>query len=105
MKTNETNNKYKYKNQPLIRDFNNCIRFNENRIISKLVEIARRHGYDLSEIAKETHSGKFSQGEVEQLLQLIGYSVSGFCDLELVTKTSKAKALRALKTHVNSEQK
>lgn len=79
--------------QPIAIAADGCTRFSENRIVSRLLTVAQEHGYGLHEIAIAIAAaeGKFEQAEVEQLTQLIGYSVSGFCDLS----TSKGYSKRA----------
>jgi len=74
-------NGYKYKMQPIVFDKKGTARFAENRIISKLLDVAQE--------------GKFSIEEIEQFNQLIGYSVSGFgeisCHRALTIKNADKK--------------
>ena len=83
---------YKFRMQPVVVAADGCARFAENRIVRKLLTIAQEHGYGLNEIAVNQGEGEFDQTEVEQLDQLIGYSVSGFCDLSTSSAHSKRTA-------------
>ena len=58
--------------QPTEIDSNGTIRFKENKIVSKLLEHCSARGLSLNEIAL---SG-FSKDDHDQLMQLIGYSLS-----------------------------
>jgi len=82
---------YKFRMQPVVVAADGVHRFAENRIVRKLLTLAQERGYGLNEIAVERSEGKLDPAEVEQLTQLIGYSVSGFCTLS----TSSAYAKRA----------
>ena len=92
-------NGYKYKMQPIVIDKNGTPRFAENRIISKLLEVARIAEYDLNCIHMDAQEGKFSIEEIEQFNQLIGYSVSGFgeisCHRGLTIKNADKKGRKA----------
>lgn len=59
-------------------------RFKENRIVGRLLENSRQHGYGLNEAAM----GDYTDEERMQLAQLIGYSVSGYGSLSYVTDES-----------------
>jgi hypothetical protein len=83
---------YRFKMQPVVTAADGCARFAENRIVRKLLTFAQERGYGLNEIAMDTAEGKFDPAEVEQLMQLLGYSVSGFCDLSTSTAYSKRTA-------------
>lgn len=58
--------------QPL-QMVNGVLRFKENKIVSKLLEVASAHGCGLNELARMD----FSHDDWQQLRQLIGYSHSG----------------------------
>jgi len=83
---------YKFRMQPVVVAADGCARFAENRIVRKLLTVGQEHGYGLHGIALAQAEGKFSQEEVEQLTQLIGYSVSGFCDLSTSRAGSRRRA-------------
>ena len=85
-------NGYKYTMQPIIEGSDGVIRFSENRIISALVEHGRLTGFDLNYIHAEAQEGAFSVEEIEQLNQLIGYSVSGFCEISCHRGSVKYRA-------------
>lgn len=56
------------------------VRFTQNGIVRWLVDHAT---IDLNEIFLRVEHGQFERGDYVQLMQLIGYSVSGFGDLGL----------------------
>jgi len=86
---------YNFKMQPVVLAEDGCVRFAENRIVRKLLTVAQETGFGLNEIALAQAKGMFSQEEVEQLTQLIGYSVSGFCDLSTSRTASKRRASKS----------
>lgn len=63
--------------QPVVIAGDGCARFKENKIVTYLPEVARINGVGLNEIAIKG----FDQDDYSQLMQLIGYSVSGYGDL------------------------
>jgi hypothetical protein len=59
-------------------------RFKENAIVHYMLEAGRGAGlFDLNSLA--SHVPAFSREDHEQLAQLIGYSVSGACDLSYMS--------------------
>lgn len=90
----------KFPNQPLVTGDDGVIRFRENRIISKLVEVARKSGFGLNEIAIDLARNCYEPWESAQLTQLIGYSVSGWGDLPVVQE-NYSKRLAKLDKKVN----
>ena len=66
--------------QPISKDKNGVTRFEENKIVQFLLDRTREHGIDLNLISRMN----FSQEDREQFAQLIGYSVSGFGELDYV---------------------
>jgi hypothetical protein len=64
--------------QPLVWD-GDIIRFKENKIVNFIKEWARENGMGLNELAMMP----FSEEDWEQFYQLIGFSVSGYGDLDL----------------------
>lgn len=64
---------------------NGVIRFKENKIVSYLLD---KGGIDLNRIARED----FSQEDREQFAQLIGYSLSGFGDLQYASDVTLSTA-------------
>jgi len=75
--------------QPLIK-VDNTIRFKANEIVRDLVD-GLLPG-DLNKIVALVHRGRYSQEDYEQLMQLIGYSVNGYCELSGVSDISKDAA-------------
>lgn len=73
--------------QPFILH-NGVIRFKANRIVQVLSDHGAATGLSLNELI----GGDFSQSDWEQFYQLIGYSLSGYHELD---KVSDASALEA----------
>ena len=73
--------------QPTDFDEHKVIRFKDNKIVRYLLD---NGGIDLNDLADL--SKNFLQDDQEQFAQLIGYSVSGFGDLNYVSKKTVAKA-------------
>ncbi len=90
--------------QPIVWDGKGVIRFQENRIVSALLDFASSRGMDMNEIARAARRGAYTKAEQMQFAQLIGYSVSGFRDLsyadpEVVRRADeKARNLPSLET-------
>ena len=63
--------------QPVVKAANGTIRFKQNQIISDMLELCQKHGLGLNEIAMRD----YEKDDRSQLMQLIGYSVSGYGDL------------------------
>ncbi len=78
----------KHPNQPIVLAEDGCIRFQKNEIVRKLLDFATARGYSLNEIAQEF----YNSDDYVQLMQLIGYSVSGFGDLSCAPKKLVRKA-------------
>lgn len=72
-----TGKKKKHPMQPVVIANDGCARFKENKIVSDLLAIASSNGMDLNQIAARN----YSKDDYSQLMQLIGYSVSGYGDL------------------------
>lgn len=64
--------------QPLERDEAGVIRFKRNKIVEWLLSTGP---LDLNAIAAKVMAGQYSKDDYTQLMQLIGYSVSGFGNL------------------------
>jgi len=67
----------KHPMQPVVEAPDGVIRFKANQIISDMLEICGKHGFDLNEIAARD----YKKDDLSQLMQLIGYSVSGYGNL------------------------
>lgn len=63
--------------QPLYKDESGTVRFKANAIVTYLLD---NGPFDMNHLALQD----FSQGDREQFVQLIGYSLSGFSDLSYV---------------------
>ena len=74
------------------------IRFRENKIIRYLMKEGK---IDLNQIYCKDTDGDFNKGDYTQLMQLIGYSVSGYGDLgtspRKIVKKADKKAENFLK--------
>lgn len=70
--------------QPLVKDPHGVLRFQENKIVSYLLEFARYHGTTLNELAVMP----FSREDWQQFAQLHGYSLSGYGELSYVDDES-----------------
>lgn len=64
--------------QPVVIAGDGVIRFKENKIISDMLELCQKHGFGLNEIAMRD----YEKDDRSQLMQLIGYSVSGYGNLD-----------------------
>lgn len=74
------------RNQKICIANDGVIRFKQNIIVSKLLDFAIEHGYSLNNIAVDfdTEPKEKDNEDYKQLMQLIGYSVSGYGDLNCV---------------------
>ena len=63
--------------QPVEMAADQVVRFKRNQIICDMQELCAKHGLDLNEIACRD----YSKDDRSQLMQLIGYSVSGYGSL------------------------
>lgn len=72
--------------QSIINTKGRGVRFKENRIVRYLLDVATASGFSLNEIVCEfeTEQGEKDNSDYKQLMQLIGYSVSGYGDLGCV---------------------
>lgn len=73
--------------QPIVLASDGVIRFRRNEIVRWLVDTKR---LDLNDLARLD----FSDDDQMQLMQLLGYSVSGYGDLSCASKKSVRKADR-----------
>lgn len=64
--------------QPVVIASDGCARFKENRIVRDLLDLASKHGLDLNQICIKD----YEPDDYAQLMELIGYSVSGYGDLD-----------------------
>jgi hypothetical protein len=76
--------------QPLVKDDHGTIRFKENKVVSWMLEQGRAgRRFDLNTI-----SGMFSDEEMYQFSQLIGYSHSGWGGLSYVLRVHTKEDVR-----------
>lgn len=66
--------------QPIVVTDDGVVRFHENRIVRWMLDELRRHGRDLNYIATAFDRDEHKD-DYQHLMQLIGYSVSGYGDL------------------------
>ena len=63
--------------QPVVVAADGVIRFKQNQIIRDMLDLCEKHGLGLNEIAMRD----YEKDDRSQLMQLIGYSVSGYGNL------------------------
>jgi hypothetical protein len=82
------------KKQPMqpIEYVGDVIRFRENAVINWMYEHLGARGISMNEIVAQYQAGEFSVDDMEQLYQLIGYSVSGFGSLRIPRRETVAAA-------------
>jgi len=64
--------------QPVVVAADGVIRFKANQIISDMLDLCQKHGFGLNEIAIR----EYEKDDRSQLMQLIGYSVSSYGNLD-----------------------
>lgn len=74
--------------QPVIVADDGVVRFKENKIVRDLLELAGKHGMDLNEICVR----EYDKDDYSQLMELIGYSVSGYGNLSGARKVHVRRA-------------
>lgn len=77
--------KPKHPMQPIIWK-NNIIRFKENKLVRMLLEHSSKTGLDLNTLTEKTYYKPSYKEDWNQFAQLIGYSVSGFSELNYANK-------------------
>lgn len=68
---------------------NGVMRFKDNAIVSDMLDFATPKGFDMNHIVG---SGKYSQDDMEQFAQLIGYSICGFHEIPYVSDETAQNA-------------
>lgn len=69
------------------------IRFKKNKIVDWMLEEGTRRGlFDLNKLYLDVQRGQFSKDDYDQLMQLIGYSVSGYGGLDTSNKQRASRA-------------
>ena len=87
-----------FPHQPCEIDKNGVFRFKENRIVRKLLDLCWSHRiFDLNDIAALVQTGVYTKEERDQLRQLIGYSISGFLELDITQGSRRAANYRQRK--------
>jgi len=67
----------KHPTQPLVVDENGVVRFKRNEVVRYMLD---HPGTDLNVLGREVELGRLPVADYMQLMQLIGYSVSGYGD-------------------------
>ena len=80
----------KHPTQPVVIDDKGTARFKENKIVTDLLKVAADAGLNLNSIAMRRAEGEYTKDDYSQLMQLIGYSVSGYGNL----RNSRCTCLR-----------
>jgi hypothetical protein len=75
----------KHPMQPIVL-VKDIIRFKENKLVRMLLDHSSKTGLDLNKLAAMTYSKNEYKDDWNQLAQLIGYSTSGFGDLDYAYK-------------------
>jgi hypothetical protein len=78
----------KHPTQPIEKDKDGVMRFKQNAIVRRLLNFGQEHGFGLEELAREN----FSPEDRMQLAQLLGYSLSGYGELDYVDDCSYVAA-------------
>lgn len=68
------------------------VRFKGNAIVRALLDRCGADGYDLNQICVGAQDGTYPAEDYAQLMQLLGYSVDGYCDLFMVPDEAKNRA-------------
>lgn len=64
--------------QPVVMAGDGVVRFKQNKIIRDMLDLCEKHGLGLNEIAARD----YEKDDRSQFMQLIGYSVSGYGNLD-----------------------
>jgi hypothetical protein len=84
--------------QPILHDeMSGYTRFMSNALVRVLLDEATKRGFDIEKLmaaGRDAPNGVWAQDDVEQFFQLIGYSVTGYCELDFISEQSKALAER-----------
>ncbi len=76
--------------QPIGFDSDGRARFKSNEIVKALLDFATKRGFGLNEISCRG----YADADYVQLMQLIGYSVSGFSELSSVSDAAYERATK-----------
>lgn len=75
--------------RPVEQDADGVVRFKGNRIVRYMLDMG---GIDLNHLVRVETYARFTQEDWEEFYQLIGYSVSGYHELSLVSDDSALEA-------------
>ena len=78
--------------QPVGYDEHETIRFKQNAIVRSLLDRCSKNGWGLNQISIAVQNGELPAADYVQLMQLIGYSVSGYGDLWMVPAEETERA-------------
>ena len=70
-------------------DTGKVIRFKQNKIVDWLLETSK---FNLNDIIVMVYNGTFTREDYDQLMQLIGYSTSGYAELHFSPEETIDKA-------------
>ncbi len=73
--------------RPIVLDSEGSLRFKRNVLVRRLLDESTKRGYGLNELLADD-----PQEDIDELYQLIGYSVGGYCDLAASDVVSNASA-------------
>lgn len=91
----------KHPMQPIGLDERGVARFKKNAIVRLLLETS---SLDLNNLGLMEITGSFPKGDYTQLMQLIGYSVSGFGELDTSPEEDVEIADRIVAEHFDKEE-
>lgn len=81
--------------QPVVMARDRVARFYQNRIVAWMLDVLDSRGVDLNMINRTFDGTKFDD-DYQQLMQLIGYSVSGYGDLRRIDREVVRRANAAV---------
>lgn len=79
----------------LIDDHGPHLRFQQNTAVRMLVDHGQNTGLDLQKIAGFVEIGAISQDDYDQLIQLMGYSYDGVCEMSRFKEATLKRAMDA----------
>ena len=86
--------------QPIFEDELGTLRFQENKIVSALLEFSQEKGMDMNKLS----CMDFSREDWVQFAQLIGYSIGGWEDLSYVSNEDRRVVERIIKKRESDEE-
>jgi hypothetical protein len=82
-------------NQPFVME-SGILKFKQNKIIRKMLDICTKHGYSLNEIYDDFPNDE-NDDDCIQLFQLIGYSVGSYLDIGRIDTKEANRTMRSVR--------